>query len=141
MERFVLDCSVTVAWFFEDEYDKYSELVRQTSLRKGTVAVTPSIWPAEVSNVLFQAERRKRINAAQVNQAIRVLSQLPIDVDHLPLGSMGHVLRLCRTYTLTSYDALYLELALRENMPLATGDKQLKASAVAAGVEVFDLIL
>jgi predicted nucleic acid-binding protein len=46
-------------------------------------------------------------------------------------------LRLCRIYTLTSYDALYLELALRENMPLATEDKKLKASAVAAGVEVF----
>jgi len=137
MERFVLDCSVAVAWFFEDEFGEYSERVRQALMNKGVVAVTPSIWPAEVSNVLFQAERRKRINAEQVNQAVRVLSQLPIDVDYLPLGSMGHVLRLCRTYTLTSYDALYLELALRENMPLATGDKKLKASAVAAGVEVF----
>ena len=137
MKRFVLDCSVAVAWFFEDEFSEYSELVRQVLLGKGVVAVTPSIWPAEVSNVLFQAERRKRINAIQVNQAVRVLSQLPIDVDYLPLGSMGHVLRLCRTYTLASYDALYLELALRENMPLATGDKKLKASALAAGVEVF----
>lgn len=137
MERFVLDCSVAVAWFFEDEFGEYSERVRQALMDKGVVAVTPSIWPAEVSNVLFQAERRKRINAEQVNQAVRVLSQLPIDVDYLPLGGMGHVLRLCRTYTLTSYDALYLELALRENMPLATGDKKLKASAVAAGVEVF----
>ncbi len=137
MKRFVLDCSVAVAWFFEDEFSEYSELVRHALLNKGVVAVTPSIWPAEVSNVLFQAERRKRITAEQVNQAVRVLSQLPIDVDYLPLGSMGHVLRLCRTYTLTSYDALYLELALRENMPLATGDKKLKASAVAAGVEVF----
>ena len=137
MKRFVLDCSVTVAWFFEDEYDKYSELVRQALLSKGTATITPNTWPAEVSNVLFQTERRKRINAAQVNQAVRVLSQLPIDVDYLPLGSMGHVLRLCRTYTLTSYDVLYLELALGENMPLATGDKKLKVSAVAAGVEVF----
>ena len=137
MERFVLDCSVAVAWFFEDEFSEYSERVRQALLNKGVVAVTPSIWPAEVSNVLFQAERRKRINAEQVNQAVRVLSQLPIDVDYLPLGSMGHVLRLCRTHTLTSYDALYLELALRGNMPLASEDKKLRASAVAAGVEVY----
>jgi len=72
MKRFVLDCSVTVAWFFEDEFNEYSELVRQALLNKGAVAVTPSIWPAEVSNVLFQAERRKRINAEQVNQAVRV---------------------------------------------------------------------
>ena len=137
MKRFVLDCSVTVAWFFEDEFSEYSDLVRQALLNKGVVAVTPGIWPAEVSNVLFQAERRKRINADQVNQALRILSQLPIEVDYLPLGSMGHVLRLCRTHTLTSYDALYLELALRGNMPLASEDKKLRASAVAAGVEVY----
>lgn len=137
MKRFVLDCSIAVAWFFEDEFDEFSDVVRQALLQRGVVAVTPSIWPAEVSNVLFQAERRKRINAEQVNQAVRILAQLPIDVDYLPLGSMGHVLRLCRTYTLTSYDALYLELAQRENIPLATGDKRLQASAVAAGVELF----
>ncbi|MEE8496765.1 MAG: type II toxin-antitoxin system VapC family toxin [Xanthomonadales bacterium] len=137
MNRFVLDCSVTIAWFFEDEFSDYSEIVRQQLLKKGTVAVTPGIWPAEVANVLFQAERRKRITAEKTNQALRVLAQLPVDTDYLPLGSMGHVLRLCRTYRLTSYDALYLELALRENMPLATEDKKLKVSAVAAGVELF----
>ena len=137
MERFVLDCSVTMAWLFEDEFSEYSQLARQSLLNEGTVAVTPSIWPAEVSNVLFQAERRKRITEGKVNQALRVLSQLPIEVDFLPLGNMGHVLRLCRTYTLTSYDALYLELALRGNIPLATEDNKLKKSAVAAGVELF----
>lgn len=137
MQRFVLDCSVTVSWFFEDEFSEYSEFVRQALLNEGSAAITPAIWPAEVSNVLFQAERRNRIKAEKVNQALRVLSQLPIDVDYLPLGGMGHVLRLCRTYTLTSYDALYLELALRGNMPLATEDEKLSASALAAGVEVF----
>jgi predicted nucleic acid-binding protein len=137
MKRFVLDCSVTMAWFFEDEFSDYSELARRALLHEDTIAITPSIWSAEVSNVLFQAERRKRITAEKVNQALRVLSQLPIDVDYLPLGSMGHVLRLCRTYTLTSYDALYLELALRGNMPLATEDNKLMKSAMAAGVELF----
>ncbi len=137
MKSFVLDCSVTVAWFFEDEFSEYSELVRQALLNEGTTAISPSIWPAEVSNVLFQAERRKRITAEKVNQALRVLSQLPISVDYLPLGNMGHVMRLCRTHTLTSYDALYLELALRGNMALATEDNKLKKSAVAAGVELF----
>jgi len=137
MQRFVLDCSIAVAWFFEDEFNEYCERIRQALLSKGVVAVTPAIWPVEVSNVLYQAERRKRIGAEQVNQAVRVLSQLPIEVDYLPLGGMGHVLRLCRTYTLTSYDALYLELALRENIPLATGDKKLTAAAIAAGADMF----
>ncbi len=52
------------------------------------------------------------------------------------MTNMGHVLHLCRQYTLTSYDALYLELALRRNIALATQDKKLKSSAEAAGVKL-----
>lgn len=133
---FVLDCSVTAAWFFEDEFNAYSRSVRGLILEKDTMAVVPAIWSAEVANVLFQAERRKRISPENVNQAMQILSQLPIETDHLPITNMGHVLHLCRQYTLTSYDALYLELALRRNIALATQDRKLKASAKEAGVKL-----
>ena len=136
MKRFVLDCSIAAAWFFEDEFNDYTEVVREFMLGEGAVAVVPAIWTAEVSNVLYQSERRKRITPEKVNQALHVLSQLPIETDYLPVGSMGHVLRLCREHTLTSYDALYLELALRESTPLATQDKKLRESAKASGVEL-----
>ena len=105
-------------------------------LDKGTTAVVPAIWSAEVANVLFQAERRKRLTAEKVNHALQILSQLPIELDYLPLTNMGHVLHLCRDFTLSSYDALYLELALRRNTALATQDRKLKASAIAAGVKL-----
>ncbi len=133
---FVLDCSVAAGWFFEDEFNAYTRSVRGLILEKGTTAVVPAIWPAEVANVLFQAERRKRILPEKVNQALQILSQLPIETDHLPMTNMGHVLHLCRQYTLTSYDALYLELALRRNIALATQDKKLESSAEAAGVKL-----
>ena len=138
MASVVLDCSVTVAWFFEDEFSRYSERVRQSLSLEGAVAVTPVIWSAEVTNVLFQAERRKRIEPEKVTQALGILARMPIDTDLLPIGSMLQVLHLCRTHGLTAYDALYLELALRRNIPLASQDKLLVTSAIAAGAKVFD---
>ena len=81
--------------------------------------------------MLFQAERRKRITTEKVNQALQVLSQLPIEVDYLPVGNMGHVMLLCRKHNLTSYDATYLELAIRKNASLATQDKKLRRAAKA----------
>ena len=134
--RFVLDCSVTAAWFFEDEFNPYVRSVRNLMLSQDAGAIVPAIWSAEVANVLFQAERRKRIPPEKVNDGMQILSQLPIETDHLPMSHMGHVLRLCRKYALTSYDALYLELALRRNIELATQDRKLKASAKAEGVSV-----
>jgi predicted nucleic acid-binding protein len=133
---FVLDCSIAAAWFFADEFSAYTRSVRGLILEQDTTAVVPAIWSAEVANVLFQAERRKRISPENVNQAMQILSQLPIETDHLPITNMGHVLHLCRQYTLTSYDALYLELALRRNIALATQDRKLKVSAKAAGVKL-----
>lgn len=129
MSYLVLDCSVTVAWFFEDEFTPYSESIRQLVLQQATSAIVPAIWSSEISNVLFQAERRKRISTDKVNRALHVLSQLPIEVDYLPIGNMGHVMHLCRKHTLTSYDATYLELAIRKNGSLATQDKNLLQAA------------
>jgi predicted nucleic acid-binding protein len=42
--------------------------------------------------------------------------------------------RLAVAYRLTSYDASYLELALRKNLPLATLDDELIAASKACGV-------
>ena len=133
---FVLDCSVTAAWFFEDEFNPYTRYVRNLILEKDTMAVVPAIWSAEVANVLFQAERRKRILPEKTTHAMQILAQLPIETDHLPMTNMGHVLHLCRKYSLTSYDALYLELAVRRNIALATQDRKLRASANAEGVRL-----
>lgn len=134
MQYFVLDCSVTAAWFFEDEFNRYTRRVRELLLQPGTTAIAPTIWPAEILNVLFQAQRKKRISAQKVDRALQILAQLPIQVDYLPLNNMGHILHLCRDHTLTSYDALYLEVAIRRNAPLATQDRKLKSVAKAEGL-------
>ena len=136
MSRFVLDTSVTVAWCFEDETTPYTESILN-ALVKGE-ALVPGIWPLEVSNVLVNAERRKRITRAKVTRFLQLLGDFPITVDTEGVARVfTEVLSVAREHGLSAYDAAYLELALREGFPLATLDAPLRNAARRAGVEVF----
>ncbi|MCG3199034.1 MAG: tRNA(fMet)-specific endonuclease VapC [bacterium] len=126
MSRLVLDCSVTLSWCFEDEHGAYSAEILHTLSSPGTRAVVPSIWPLEVANVLLNQERRGRVGRAEVSAFLKRLSRYPIDIEIQPTETIwGDVLSLARTHALTSYDAAYLELALRLKVPLATFDREL----------------
>src|SRR5262245_54288386 len=78
-EAFVLDCSVTVAWFFEDEADAYAEAVEDALA--SVTAVVPALWPLEVANAILMGERRKRTSAAKSTQFLTLLTFLPITTD------------------------------------------------------------
>jgi predicted nucleic acid-binding protein len=130
---FVLDSSITLAWFFEDEADTYADAV-QHSLAAAT-AVVPSLWPLELANALVTGERRKRTTEAKVTTFLALLKSLPITLDdETAVRASSEVPHLARAHNLSSYDAAYLELALRRGLPLATLDDKLKAAAAAAGV-------
>jgi predicted nucleic acid-binding protein len=132
--RLVLDASVAVAWCFEDETTRLTESILDR-LSAGTEALAPAIWPMEVANALLLAERRKRITTAQVTGLLRGISKLPIRVETVPLArAFEQVLSVARQQELTEYDASYLELALRESLPLATLDAKLRRAARSAGV-------
>ena len=133
---FVLDASVALAWCFEDEGGQYP--VRVLHALRTTEAVVPHHWTLEVPNGLLTAERRGRIGASEVARAVRVILGLPIAVDPLERSrglTVTH--RLAHTRGLTTYDAAYLELAIRWGWPLATLDDDLRAAATAEGVTVF----
>ncbi|HME36734.1 MAG TPA: type II toxin-antitoxin system VapC family toxin [Candidatus Sulfotelmatobacter sp.] len=133
-KRLVLDASVALAWCFSDESTPYTEGVLDL-LAAGVEATTPAIWPLEVANALLVAERRKRITTAQVTSVLQRIASLPISVDPIPVDrAFGQILAAARDEKLTAYDAAYLELAMREGLPLATLDDQLKQSARSAGV-------
>jgi len=135
----VIDNSVVMSWCFEDEASDYADSVLNEL--KITSAMVPSIWPYEVVNVLLVAERQKRLKQAESVQFVTLLSQLSILVDEdSPEKSMKDVLALGRETGLSSYDAAYLELAMRNGFPLATIDKKLTAAAKAVDVNLFDLI-
>jgi predicted nucleic acid-binding protein len=133
-KRFVLDASVAVAWCFEDEATKFTENVLDL-LSGGAEAVVPAIWPVEVANALLNAERRKRILLAQVTALLQRIAGLPIAVLPIdPARAFEHILPVARQQSLSGNDAAYLELALRQGLPLATLDEQLRRAAKSTGV-------
>lgn len=134
IKRMVLDASVAVAWCFEDETTGFTEGVLDL-LSAGTEVLTPSIWPFEVANALLVAERRKRITVAQVTAFLQRIAALPISVDPIKPGTaFNQILSVARQKDLTEYDAAYLELALREALPLATLDNKLRRAATHIGI-------
>jgi len=124
-----------MAWCFGDEATKaaYSVLDRLAS----ETAVVPSHWFLEVANVLTMTEKRKRMTAQSSTEFLGSLGTLDIEIDTATADrTFSHVLPLCRKHGLTSYDAAYLELAIRRQLPLASLDTELRAAAKRAGIEV-----
>jgi predicted nucleic acid-binding protein len=134
IKRIVLDASVAVAWCFEDESAGLPEGVLDL-LSAGTEVLTPAIWPFEVANALLMAERRKRIKVAQASAFLQRIAGLPISIDPIRPGTaFNQILSVARQNDLTEYDAAYVELALREALPLATLDEKLRRAATRVGV-------
>lgn len=124
---FVLDASVPACWALQDEEDPRAD--KAFARIKTDEAVVPSLWWFEIRNILVVNERRKRITQSDTGVFLRDLAALRVRVDWEPQESV--VLRLARNHHLSVYDASYLELALREAIPLATLDAQLTAAARA----------
>ncbi|MEY3204532.1 MAG: hypothetical protein RLZZ21_863 [Planctomycetota bacterium] len=133
---FVLDCSLTVAWFFEDETNSYAQAVEDSL--PTAAAIVPTLWPLEVANALLMGERRKRATEAKVTTFLSLLAALPITLDEETASrAWQHSLHLARSHRLSVCDATYLELSLRHGLPLATLDDKLAAAAAAAGVPAY----
>jgi len=136
VEHFVVDNSVVMSWCFKDENSSYADRVLDSL--KGAVAVVPSIWPLEVVNVLLVAERKKRLSQSESVRFITLLTKLPIVVEHeRQQRMMNHLLSLARTAHLSSYDASYLDLAMRQGLALASKDKGLIAAAREMAVPIW----
>jgi len=137
VSRFVLDCSVTMAWCFESESDAYSRAVL-TSIPSGP-AVVPPLWLLEVANVLLVAERRRRITRPDGVRFLDLLAELPVVVaEPEGISGMAMLVTLGRELGLSAYDAAYLHLARRERIPLASRDQALVVAARQAGVGLYD---
>jgi predicted nucleic acid-binding protein len=132
-DQLLLDCSVAIAWYFRDEADAFADAILSKVER--LEFVVPVIWHLEMSNILLVGERRKRGTEAQATKWLKLVSSLPIAVDNESIQrSWTDILALGRAYSLSAYDAAYLELAIRRGLPLATLDSQLKKAAVSAGI-------
>ena len=131
---FVLDASVTMAWCFSDEATPYTDAVLARFRTAG--AIVPAVWSLEVINTLLIGERRGRVTSDDIAVFVNLLQTLRIEIE--PASSLaaavGPVHEIGRVHGLSSYDASYVELALRRRLPLATFDARMRAAAVDLGV-------
>lgn len=132
---FVVDCSVALAWCFLDEATPATQNLFD---RMGSEsAAVPGWWFVELTNVLVVSERRGRIKPDKTAEFIALVEGFNLEVDDDGPGrAFTHLLPLCRAHELTSYDAVYLELAVRRGLPLATLDEPLRKAAKKLGVAV-----
>ena len=130
---FVIDSSVTLGWTLADERTEATATVLRIVASEGAVA--PVIWPLEVANSLNMAVRRKRVTYPISDRHLADLAELTILLDEqTSANAWSKTLKLADAHGLTVYDATYLELALRRELPLATLDRALIAAAARVGV-------
>jgi predicted nucleic acid-binding protein len=131
---FDLDNSVVSGWYLSGQSTDYSQAI--AARLEEDKALVPALWQLELANVLKTACTKGRLSHAQARQILDTLAQRPIEVDTGAQPGQRPLFELAMRFDLSSYDAAYLELAMRHGLPLATQDEQLKIAAVAAGVEV-----
>lgn len=136
--RLVLDNSVTMRWLLRDgsvERLAYAEKVLASLTDADCTAWVPGIWALEAANVMVKAEARQLVTEARVSAFARLLQNMNIATDpHTATHALSDTLHLARRFRLSSYDAAYLELALREGLPLATLDGDLREAMAQTGV-------
>lgn len=141
--NFVLDASVAMCWLFLDGKPaerSYAQNVLAALQQPGTRALVPATWGLEVSNVIARAETRGLLREAQSEAFLEMLDAMDIGPDPATFsGAFAETLQIARRYRLSSYDASYLELAMREGLPLATLDETLHKAATKAGVKRFTI--
>lgn len=137
--NFVLDNSVVMRWYFGDGSASDLEYASRVldSMASAEVLV-PGVWGLEVANVLARAEAKKLTTEARTETFVGMLYRMDISADSATaVQALSGILQLARRYNLSSYDASYLELAMREDLPLATLDDDLRRAAQRAGVKQF----
>jgi predicted nucleic acid-binding protein len=131
---FVLDNSVVTGWYLPEQATAYGQSV--ATRLESDKALVPTLWQLELANVLKTACTRGKLDLDTARQILDALGRLPIEIDTSPAPGQRQLFELAMRYQLSSYDAAYLELAMRHGLPIATQDLHLKEAAMAAGVDV-----
>ena len=139
--RCVLDASITITWLLKDAGERseaYAFDVLKQIRTLGAEIHVPATWGLEIANVIARSEAKGFVTEAQSEGFLAMLSAAPIFVDGSTAAhALSETVQLARRYRLSSYDASYLELAMRGGLPLATLDEALQKAATKAGVKLF----
>jgi predicted nucleic acid-binding protein len=136
-QAFVADASVAVGWVHPRQATKDTDAMFD-SLGEGVVIEVPAIWPLEVANALCVLVRRGRMSDQERCEALASLQRVRARVDH-ETAALGFtkLSELAFEHHLSVYDAAYLELAQRRNLPLGCKDGPLRDAAKRAGVALW----
>lgn len=135
MSRLIADASTTLTFLLDDEWDERAELAFEWVDREG--GCVPQHWHYEVRNGLLVNVRRARLEQDDALRRLSSLDRFRWETD--VASDLELTMRLAFEHGLTFYDALYLELAIRRAMPLATLDNDLALAARSAGVELLSV--
>jgi predicted nucleic acid-binding protein len=136
MGGFVLDTSIALKWFLEDEEGRSYSLAVIESITDDYRPIVPFLWYYEITSTLLIQVRRKRLVLEKVRLYLDIIDEMMIDVDHLTKSAVLQLVDLAHTYGLMGYDAAFLELAKRLRLPLATADDPLSKAAEKCGVQL-----
>ena len=132
----MIDASLALAWCFPDEASEYADGVLVAL--EGRTVMVPRVWALEITNAVLVAERRKRVKQADVRRFVELLGGLTlIEQSQTAIDTVSSVLPLARQYSLSAYDAAYLDVAIRQGAPLATLDSTLEKAGRSAGIKIF----
>lgn len=136
MTPFVLDASVALSWFFDDEFSPYSDSIAEIMPR--SQVVVPIVWPIEMANGFLTAFRRGRLPETKAPALIGAINRLRVDIDRGIASEFltQATLTVGLAHRVSAYDASYLELAMRRGLPLATQDERLLHAADNAGIDI-----
>jgi len=137
VSEFVLDASLAMIWCFESEATPYTEAIL-AQMGQGEQAWVPALWRLEVVNALLKAKRQGRVSVERAEEFLTQLREFAIESDDQSLAKADtELFQLGLQHQLSSYDAAYLELAMRRKLPLATQDNNLINAARAKAVSLF----
>src|SRR3954447_4594834 len=126
---FVADASVAIAWVHPAQTTPETDAMLD-AVAGGDSLVVPALWPLEVANALTVLRRRRKLTPGEAGTAIEILRELPLTIDHeASAAAFTRLVELASEHELTIYDATYIELALRRNLPLASNDAAMKRAA------------
>lgn len=129
----IIDSSIVAAWFLPDETSAVAERIL-TDLT-GLKLTAPMLLKAEFANVLTRAFRRRQTDSKLLDRLLNDFDRLPIRYETLSLNT-ADLVRGALRHLQTPYEFVYLDLAIRTRLPLATLDPDLAAAAQRAGLVV-----
>jgi predicted nucleic acid-binding protein len=139
MSAFVLDTSIALKWFLEDETDRSYSLAILESITDESRPIVPWLWYYEIASTLLIQVHRHRVAFEKMLVYLNIVDEMEIDIDPPNSSAILRLPQLARNHNLTGYDAAFLELAKRLKIPLATADKALIRATSEYGVQLLPM--